>query len=523
MMNKQVNKMMKGTAVLTFASLVAKILSAFYRIPFENLVGNTGFYIYQQIYPIYGIGMTFALTGFPMYISKLVAQEEEKQAKDEVAREVFYLLLLLGVAIFLFLQFGALWIGHAMGDAKLDVLIKSVSWMYLLMPILAVGRGYHQGIFDMVPTALSQLLEQVVRVTVIIIVAVLAVKMNWSLYHMGAWAMFGSTFGAIAASLFFCAFYSRLMYYRHTISFNKLKNVGKRLFSEGLTICLFAAMMVLLQLVDSFTVKEALQTSGYRPTEAKEWKGIYDRAQPLIQMGLVVSVSFSTALLPVLTEKFVQNKLHQFKLIAKMIIRVCLGVSSAASVGLMILMPEINISLFGDRLGSPALAVSMAAIIFATLLTMYNSFLQSLGQYWQTFLALFVILLIKSLCNSIFVYHWGIMGASIATVLSLLVGCFTLKMTLPQMGNNLLREDHFLLKLLACILVMVLITFGCTLLLEKYTIYFGRLGSVLETAFGVVAGSISYVVAACFLKLFTLQEWASIPGGKKIFKLFNRK
>ncbi|GAJ27396.1 stage V sporulation protein [Liquorilactobacillus sucicola DSM 21376 = JCM 15457] len=63
MMNRQINTMMKGTAILTVASVIAKILSAFYRIPFENLVGNTGFYIYQQVYPIYGIGMTFALTG----------------------------------------------------------------------------------------------------------------------------------------------------------------------------------------------------------------------------------------------------------------------------------------------------------------------------------------------------------------------------------------------------------------------------------------------------------------------------
>ncbi|KRL37747.1 putative polysaccharide biosynthesis protein [Liquorilactobacillus uvarum] len=522
MMNKQVNKMMKGTAVLTVASLIAKILSAFYRIPFENLVGNTGFYIYQQIYPIYGIGMTFALTGFPMYISKIIAQEEKKQAKDEIAREVFFFLLLLGVSVFLFLQIGASWIGRAMGDAKLSVLIKSVAWMYLLMPILAVGRGYYQGIFNMVPTALSQLLEQVVRVTVIIAAAAIAVSMNWSLYRMGSWAMLGSTFGAIAATLFFCGFYFRLLSGRKNFSLNMLKKMGKQLFSKGLTICLFTAMMVLLQLVDSFTVKEALQNSGYQSAKAKELKGIYDRAQPLIQMGLVISVSFSTALLPLLTEKFVQNKLHQFKLIARMIIRVCLGISSAASVGLMILMPEINISLFGDDLGSVSLAISMLTIIFATLLTMYNAFLQSLDQYWQTFLTLVVILSVKILCNSFFVQHLGIEGASIATVLSLVVGCFMIKTTLPQMGKHLLGTDRFLLKLITCIFIMTLITLGCTLFLEEH-IYSGRLGSILETCIGVVAGCVSFVVSASTLNLFTLQEWSSIPGGRRVFKLFNRK
>ena len=73
MKNEQVKKTMKGALILSIASLIAKILSAVYRIPFENIVGNTGFYVYQQVYPIYGIGVAFALTGFPVYISKLVA------------------------------------------------------------------------------------------------------------------------------------------------------------------------------------------------------------------------------------------------------------------------------------------------------------------------------------------------------------------------------------------------------------------------------------------------------------------
>ncbi|KRN07260.1 hypothetical protein FD15_GL000086 [Liquorilactobacillus sucicola DSM 21376 = JCM 15457] len=522
MMNRQINTMMKGTAILTVASVIAKILSAFYRIPFENLVGNTGFYIYQQVYPIYGIGMTFALTGFPMYISKLVAQQEKQVEKDKITCELFYLLLLLGAAIFLFLQVGAGWISRAMGDAQLKALIKSVAWMYLLMPFLAVGRGYYQGVFNMIPTALSQLVEQIIRVAVIIIAAVLAVNLKWSLYRMGTWAMLGSTCGALAAGSFFISFYFKLLQNKLGISWSELKRIGIQLFSQGLTICLFTATMVLLQLVDSFTVKEALQYAGYSSAEAKELKGIYDRAQPLIQMGLVISVSFSTALLPLLTKKFMQNKLHQFKLIAKMIIRVCLGISSAASVGLIVLMPAINTSLFGNRSGSAALAVSMMAIIFATLLTMYNSFLQSLDQYWQTFLALIVIVLLKSLLNSFFVQHLGIMGASVTTVLSLAVGCFFLKRTLPQLGDHLLGKDHFLLKLVACILIMVLAVLSCTTFLEGYT-YAGRAGNILETGIGIITGGMAFIISANILKLFTLQEWASIPGGTKIFKLFKKK
>lgn len=72
-------KAMRGAFILSVAAIIAKVLSAVYRIPLQNLVGNTGFYVYQQIYPIYGIGMTFALNGYPNFISKIIAEELMKK------------------------------------------------------------------------------------------------------------------------------------------------------------------------------------------------------------------------------------------------------------------------------------------------------------------------------------------------------------------------------------------------------------------------------------------------------------
>ena len=72
-MVKSNRQMMQGALVLSLAAFIAKILSAVYRVPFQNMVGNTGFYVYQQVYPIYGIGMTFALSGFPVFVSALIA------------------------------------------------------------------------------------------------------------------------------------------------------------------------------------------------------------------------------------------------------------------------------------------------------------------------------------------------------------------------------------------------------------------------------------------------------------------
>ncbi|MED4871675.1 oligosaccharide flippase family protein, partial [Geobacillus stearothermophilus] len=71
----------KGAAALTAATLLTKLLSALYRIPYQNMVGDVGFYIYQQVYPIYGIVVALSLTGYPVAISKLIA--ERLAARDE--------------------------------------------------------------------------------------------------------------------------------------------------------------------------------------------------------------------------------------------------------------------------------------------------------------------------------------------------------------------------------------------------------------------------------------------------------
>lgn len=79
-------RVMQGAFVLTIASFIAKVLSALYRIPLQNLVGDEGFYVYQQVYPIYGIAMTLALSGLPQFISKYVAERKILSSESKLCK-----------------------------------------------------------------------------------------------------------------------------------------------------------------------------------------------------------------------------------------------------------------------------------------------------------------------------------------------------------------------------------------------------------------------------------------------------
>ena len=75
----------RGAIILTIASFVTKVLSAFYRIPYQNIAGDVGFYIYQQIYPFYGFCLILATYGFPIIISKMVAERLERGKQQEAS------------------------------------------------------------------------------------------------------------------------------------------------------------------------------------------------------------------------------------------------------------------------------------------------------------------------------------------------------------------------------------------------------------------------------------------------------
>ena len=132
-----VGVLVKGTVILSVAAFLTKVLSAVYRVPFQNIVGDIGFYIYQQIYPFYGIAVSFAIYGFPVIISKLYAEQTDPSDEEEKQTIFFSSLLAVGMIcliIFFLLYAGSETFASFMGDERLQPLIRAVSFSYLTVP-----------------------------------------------------------------------------------------------------------------------------------------------------------------------------------------------------------------------------------------------------------------------------------------------------------------------------------------------------------------------------------------------------
>lgn len=525
MQNKKMKNVMQGAFILTIASLVAKVLSAVYRIPLQNLVGNTGFYVYQQIYPIYGIGITFALSGFPVFISKLIAEQNSEERKVEVARQSFVILSVISFLIVVALLLGAPEIARGMGDEQLTPIIRCVSLMFIFMPFLAVGRGYYQGIFQMLPTARSQIMEQVVRVAVIIGVAYTAAHQNWNVYKMGTWAMSGAVIAAVVSTLYFLQLFRTKIFRsmpKQTGALAVPSNYGhlvKRFLVEGGTICLFAAIIILLQLIDSFSVKNGLVDQGLSNEAAKSLKGVYDRAQPLVQLGLVIATSFSTTLLPSLTKAVQKQNQYDFKRTAQSMFHIGLAISTAATVGMITLFPQINRVLFGNMEGTTAIRIYVIAVIFAALIATYNSVLQSLSIFQPAIFAFIMGLIVKLGFNQLAVVKYGINGASFVTVLSLAVMLICIRLRISSSLKENIRLDwRFLSKLAVASLTMAVVVYMTRLGLLAILPNLNRVELSLVIILIVLIGMLVFAGVAIELRLFTIREWLTIPYGKKLLK-----
>ena len=420
------NRFLKGAMVLTIAALVTKILSAVYRVPFQNIVGDIGFYIYQQVYPFYGIAIALSTYGFPVIISKMVAEkleEDDEEGAKNVAVTSFLFLCIVGVAWFLLVYFGSGLIARWMGDPKLKPLLQMISLSFLLLAPLSVIRGYYQGKEDMVPTAVSQVTEQTIRVGTILLFSTILISQGYSLYMTGNGALFGSITGGLGGLLVLLSFltarkeklFSR-KYFSLPVGYIQ---IWSRLLKNGTAICVSAMLLVLLQFVDSLNVYSLLLSSGMEEVSAKTWKGIYDRGQPFVQLGTVVATSISLTIVPLVTNAYLKRKEDLVREYSQLALKISITIGFAATLGIINIMVPTNTMLFENALGSKVIAVFCLSIFFSCLILTFAGIFQGIGKIYFPAFCIVTGIFVKYLGNAWLIPIMGIMGASISTVGSL--------------------------------------------------------------------------------------------------------
>ena len=532
----QSKALFRGAFILTIAALVVKILSAFYRIPFQNIVGDIGFYIYQQVYPIYGIAIVLSTTGFPVVISKLYAEQREKGNVDKsrlLLFTSFIYLQLFGFICFLILYFGADIIALWMNDPHLAILLRVVSIVYLTFPFVSILRGYYQGIGDMVPTALSQVGEQTIRVLTILLLSYLFMQKGYSLYLVGGGAMFGSITGSMVSSIILFMFLwirkewkwiapSRGMFRTFAV---EIKGIFKALTFQGLMICLSGMLLIFIQLADSLNLYSLLTINGMEKDMAKSLKGIFDRGQPLIQLGTVAATSLSLTLVPLITRERLSEKQSNLTDKVQLALKVSIVIGLGASAGLWAIIRPTNIMLFENDLGSTELGILGFVILFTSIILTIIAIMQGLGSLVFPALAVTVSFPIKYGLNMLLVPWCGTKGAAISTIITLAFVTVVLLLKLKNMFSARLVSFRSLATVLWATTAMVVFLKGYIWGTDIFMVDFDleRIGAAMQSLSAVFFGGIIFLAIILRGGVFLEQELTLFPLGSRLIHFLARR
>ncbi|MCY9694887.1 putative polysaccharide biosynthesis protein [Paenibacillus alginolyticus] len=439
---KQDTKLLKGAALLGAAAILSKLLGTLQKIPLQNVAGDTAFGIYNAVYPLYILILFAATAGFPVAVSKFVAEraiDGDHQGARRIVHVSTAILMGTGFVVFVLLYFGASEIASWIGISQTERAIRSVSFALLLSPMLAVLRGYFQGYQNMVPTAVSQVIEQFIRVITMVALLLYMAALAYDEEWIAAGATFGSVTGAAAGLIVMYVYWRKAMRLERdrdkdrnwqgpnegrrkegVMPPKELSSWGwaKRITAYAIPVCLGAIVVPLLTLVDTFTMPRLLEAAQGSEGEAMRQFGLYNRGLPLVQLVVMIASSMSAVLVPALAEAKARRQDELIRSRAEMAIRLSWLIGLGASFGLAFAAVPINVMLYKSNEASWTMAVLAFTALFSTLNAVSASVLQGAGAIRTPVKALLVAIVLKALGNVVLMPRWGIDGAALSAVIA---------------------------------------------------------------------------------------------------------
>ena len=410
----------KGAFITTLGIVIAKILGILYVIPFHAIIGDEGGALYGYAYTIYLVFMSLSTAGIPLAISKVIS-EYQTLGYIKAKKRAFFLgksiAFILGLVSFIILMLFAPLIAKSIlgnitgGNSIKDVtfVIRIISTAILIVPVLSIYRGYFEGHRLFSPPSISQVIEQIIRVSIIIFGSYFVLKsFNMSIASATGIALLGATIGALGAYLYLVEkrFKNKSKFNQSVIKVNepivKDSVIIKKIVIYALPFIMIDIFKSLYNYVDMVTVVKGLVGVANYDIEDAEvifsmlstWSNKFNMILLAISSGVIVS------LIPNLTKSVVEKDQKDINKKINQALGVLLFLMVPMSIGISFLSKSIWILFYGDSLYGPSV---LAYYIFAGLLigifTSMVSIMQTLKDYKVVFISLITGLLLKIILN----------------------------------------------------------------------------------------------------------------------------
>ncbi|MEB2290749.1 polysaccharide biosynthesis protein [Priestia megaterium] len=438
------SKLLRGTFVLTLGTYVSRILGMIYLFPFAILVGTVGGALFGYGYNQYAIYLSIATAGMPMAVSKFVSKYNalgDYYTSRRMYRAGMKLMLVTGILAFLLLYSLAPVMSRiTLGGSDLNnsledvvMVMRMVSVALIVVPMMSLMRGFFQGHQSMGPTAVSQVVEQLVRVVFLLASTYIVIKVvHGSLALAVGFATMGAFVGALAGLAVLIWYWKKRKPYldkmvnEQTITPTRISTVSifKELLTYSLPYVFVSLAIPLYQYVDQFTFNRAMVAAGQKEI-AESMNGIVQSYVPkLVMIPVSLATAFGLTLVPTITRSFVNKDYNVLQKQIDQTYQTIMFLVLPASVGLMALAGPAYTFFFGtdasDAGGNVLLYYAPVALLFS-FFTVNGAILQGINKQKYAVLSLLFGLIVKIVVNVPFILMFHEIGSVLATALGYIV------------------------------------------------------------------------------------------------------
>ncbi len=535
MKKKKSNFIVQG-GVLAAAGIISRIIGIARRFPMEHIIGDKGNGYYSAAYEVYSIMLIISCYSMPLAISKVVSSKMTKKqykSAERAFRCALVFSIVVGSITFLICEvFGDMLAKYYLLEPKSALALKILGPALLIVSVMGVFRGYFQGLGTMVPTAVSQVMEQIFVLIGTIVgasslyaygtkVGVLLQDEDYAPAYGAAGASIGPVLGAVVGLLFLVGVF--LLYRKANKRTAPIRESAANVdsYSQIFRLIILTILPVLLSstvynistIIDIRIYNRIMIAKGLEDVKAYNW-GVYaGKYRILVNVPIALANAMCSSIVPVLTSLMVNEEYRQAKEKISQAMRFTMIVAIPSTVGLAVLAKPIISMLFT---GEVDMAVSMLhigsiSVVVYTMSTLTNGVLQGINRMKVPVRNAAISLVI----HIIFLYvaleaGMGINAVVWGDILFAVVVCI---LNAYEINKSLRYKQEkvktFVIPALAAAVMGIVIEVISRLIS-------GFAGNIITVFVGIIIGVVVYFVALILLKGIDEKDLRSMPGGRTV-------
>ena len=518
---------LQGTALLAMATVIVKLVGALYKVPLNAIIGAKGFGYFSTAYEIYNILLMISTAGLPVAMSRMISEASSLEHYGQVrqiyatAKRIFLLLGIVGsVLMTAFCRPLARFWNQPDAWAAIGFLGPCV----LLICIMSAYRGFFQGQSNMIPTAVSQVLEVVTKLVVGMIAAVAFLKATADISLAAGGAILGVTASCLVSAvyLFRCFRKSYTQLPETGDAPKSFRETAKELLKIAVPITVSSTILSIITSLSSKIYMGRLLGSGITQDAADTMRGVHVMTQTIYNMPCAFITPITVSIIPAITAQITLKKFRETRMTEESAIRITGIFAMPCAIGLICLAKPITALLGGYsgenlELAGKMMTVLGISVVFNALVLVTTAIMQAHGNVNRPV----VNMLIGGIVKLIIVYVLtgnraiGIVGTPIGTLTSYVVICILNVFSIRSLVSD---PPRFLVNLIRPLLASLIM--GAAVWLSWWCLSMLGLSSrVLLAGLPVAVGIAVYALSAIVLKVITREDCLLLPKGEKIAKI----